>query len=66
MCIQTFRQYTCGCKKNEEYKQCAERLGTNVICTPVERVALDPSAHMCRNHMVKQGKDEMRRIVPRR
>jgi len=61
MCTQYYRLYTCGCKKEEEYKQCEERLGTNVKCSPMNWVPLDPSAHMCKKHMVKEGKDEMSR-----
>lgn len=62
MCTKMFRVYTCGCTKNEQFRQCDERLGTNVICTRIVRHPLDPSAHMCRAHMVKEGKDEMRRV----
>ncbi|KAL6229472.1 hypothetical protein BDW75DRAFT_97594 [Aspergillus navahoensis] len=61
MCIQYYRLYTCGCKKNEEFKQCNERLGTNVKCSPVRLEPLDPSVHMCAKHMMKPGKDEMHR-----
>jgi len=61
MCIQTYRLYTCGCKKPEEFKQCRERQGTNVKCTPTTREELAESLHMCSKHMVKVGKDEMRR-----
>lgn len=53
--------YTCGCKKFEEYRQCHPRQGTNVKCSPVEQVRLPDSAHMCTKHMVKPGKDEMKR-----
>lgn len=45
----------------EEFKQCDERFGTNVKCSPVKEEKLDPSVHMCARHMVKPGKDEMRR-----
>lgn len=61
MCKQMYRLYTCGCTKDEEFKQCVERQGTNVKCTPVKREPMDPSVHMCKKHMVKEGKDEMRR-----
>jgi len=30
MCIQYFRQYTCGHTRNEQFVQCAARRGTNV------------------------------------
>ena len=53
--------YTCGCKKYEEFRQCTERQGTNVKCSPVSPNKLDDSLHMCPRHMVKPGKDEMRR-----
>lgn len=36
-------------------------LGTNVKCTPMTKVDLPDSGHMCSKHMVKQGKDEMHR-----
>jgi hypothetical protein len=55
MCKQMYRTYSCGCTKEEEFKQCAERLGTNVKCHPVVREPLSPSSHMCKSHMVKQG-----------
>ena len=61
MCTQDYRMYTCGCKKLEEFRQCEARLGTNVRCNPVVQNPLDPSVHMCSRHMVKPGKDEMRR-----
>jgi hypothetical protein len=56
MCEQDYRQYTCGCKKMEEYRQCSERLGTNVKCSPVTPVKLPDSQHMCTKHMVKPDK----------
>ncbi|KAI0837091.1 hypothetical protein F5Y06DRAFT_91836 [Hypoxylon sp. FL0890] len=61
MCKQYYRMYTCGCKKEEEFKQCDERLGTNVKCSRIRWEELPVSAHMCKKHMVKQGKDEMHR-----
>jgi hypothetical protein len=61
MCTQDYRMYTCGCKKLEEFRQCAERDGTNVKCSPVVQNRLADSVHMCSKHMVKPGKDEMRR-----
>ncbi|KAL4891354.1 hypothetical protein BDV59DRAFT_182301 [Aspergillus ambiguus] len=61
MCTQYYRMYTCGCRKTEEFKQCEERQGTNVKCSPVKWEPLDPSVHMCARHMVKPGKDEMHR-----
>ncbi|KAK4159216.1 hypothetical protein QBC43DRAFT_304845 [Cladorrhinum sp. PSN259] len=60
MCVQTYRVYTCGCKKPEEFKQCEARLGTNVKCTPVTREDRLSSPHMCSTHMVKQGAHGMR------
>ncbi|KAF2257522.1 hypothetical protein CC78DRAFT_483662 [Lojkania enalia] len=53
--------YTCGCKKLEEFRQCQPRVGTNVKCSPVTQTRLPDSVHMCSRHMVKPGKDEMRR-----
>lgn len=61
MCVQTYRLYTCGCKKPEEFIQCPARLGTNVKCTPVTKDNPSESMHICSKHMVKEGKDEMRR-----
>lgn len=61
MCVLEVRKYTCGCTKNEEFRQCEARRGTNVKCTPVRKVDLLDSSHMCINHMVKVGKDEMHR-----
>ena len=61
MCEQDFRRYTCGCKKYEEFRQCAARAGTNVKCNPVSQIELPQSLHMCTRHMVKPGKDEMHR-----
>ncbi|KAF2135472.1 uncharacterized protein K452DRAFT_281471 [Aplosporella prunicola CBS 121167] len=63
MCIQDYRLYTCGCKKLEEFRQCAERQGTNVKCSPVTQQRLQDSVHMCSRHMVKPGKDEMQRQI---
>ncbi|QKX54495.1 uncharacterized protein TRUGW13939_01582 [Talaromyces rugulosus] len=61
MCTQFFRMYTCGCRKTEEFQQCPERFGTNVKCSPVRWTESGASLHMCIKHMVKPGKDEMRR-----
>ncbi len=61
MCEQDYRMYTCGCKKLEEFRQCEERQGTNVKCTPVKMTKVQDSVHMCSKHMVKEGKDEMHR-----
>ncbi|UPX20129.1 uncharacterized protein EKO05_0010373 [Ascochyta rabiei] len=51
MCEQDYRYYTCGCRKWEEFRQ----------CEPVTLIRLVDSSHMCKTHMVKPGKDEMRR-----
>lgn len=37
MCIQTYRVYSCGCKRPEQFIQCAARRGTHVKCTPVTK-----------------------------
>lgn len=42
MCMQYYRIYTCGCRKEEEYKQCEDRLGTNVKCDRMTWEPLDP------------------------
>ncbi|KAK4140986.1 uncharacterized protein C8A04DRAFT_31421 [Dichotomopilus funicola] len=59
MCIIYMREYTCGCEEEEEFVQCEKRLGTNVRCDPVREIARPASMHMCRHHMVREGKDEM-------
>jgi hypothetical protein len=59
MCVQYYREYTCGCEEDEEFVQCDKRLGTNVRCDPVRPRPLPKAVHMCRMHMVNEGKDEM-------
>jgi hypothetical protein len=59
MCTQDYRVYTCGCKKDEEYRQCAAKFGTNEICTPMVKNKLESATHMCITHMVPAGKDKM-------
>lgn len=59
MCIQYYREYTCGCEEEEEFVQCDKRLGTNVRCDPVRQKPLPAAVHMCVRHMVQEGKDEM-------
>ena len=59
MCIQFYREYTCGCIKKEEFVQCEKRLGSNVRCDPVRQMPLPGALHMCIRHMVREGKDEM-------
>lgn len=61
MCKIPVRAYTCGCIKTEKFQQCDTRAGTNVPCHPIVKDHLDQSLHMCYAHMVKPGKDEMRR-----
>ncbi|CZT52446.1 uncharacterized protein RSE6_13782 [Rhynchosporium secalis] len=61
MCVQTYRKYSCGCRKPEEFKQCLARQGTNVKCRPITKEDLAESVHMCSKHMVNPGKDEMHR-----
>lgn len=61
MCIQEYREYTCGCKQNTDFKQCVARLGTNVRCDPVTRVPLGVSLHIYKKHTVEPGKDAMHR-----
>ncbi|KAL4778849.1 hypothetical protein BJX76DRAFT_342307 [Aspergillus varians] len=53
MCTQFYRIYSCGCKKPEQFKQCDERLGTNVKCDPITSEPLPESDHMCARHMVR-------------
>ncbi|KAK4172009.1 hypothetical protein QBC36DRAFT_150357, partial [Triangularia setosa] len=52
----TYHNYTCGCKKPEELKQCAARQGTSVKCNPATNEFLPDSVHMCSKRMVRGGK----------
>lgn len=61
MCKQMYIKYTCGCEKNGEYKQCDERIGTNVKCKPLPREKEKDSGHMCAAHMTTPGNDVMHR-----
>ncbi|KAL2173547.1 uncharacterized protein P884DRAFT_264901 [Thermothelomyces heterothallicus CBS 202.75] len=53
MCTSKFIKYTCGCKKEMEFVQCAERQGTNVKCDPVRKEWARDSANYCSRHLVK-------------
>jgi hypothetical protein len=59
MCTQDYRVYTCGCKKDERFHQCADKSGINEKCTPMAKNKLENATHMCVQHMVKAGKDKM-------
>ena len=52
MCIIETHKYSCGCKRNGEFKQCEKRSGTNVKCSPVTQVARPDILHYCAMHMV--------------
>jgi hypothetical protein len=52
MCHRDMIKYTCGCVKEMEFFQCAERQGTNVKCMPVEKVLKREAANYCPNHLV--------------
>ncbi|KAF2651897.1 hypothetical protein K491DRAFT_696042, partial [Lophiostoma macrostomum CBS 122681] len=53
MCTSKFIKYTCGCKKEMEIFQCAERQGTNVKCHPVTEEWGKDSTNYCSQHLVK-------------
>lgn len=36
MCSQAYTLYTCGCKMESEFKQCEEKLGTDLMCHKLE------------------------------
>ena len=59
MCEQDYRQYSCGCKREGEFRQCTARAGTNVKCDPVTPNDPVRANHMCVRHMVYPGNDEM-------
>lgn len=52
MCTSFYIQYTCGCRKEMEFVQCAERQGTNVKCKPVRKEPGKDSTNYCRGHLV--------------
>ncbi|KAF2663981.1 hypothetical protein BT63DRAFT_116899 [Microthyrium microscopicum] len=60
-CEILIHKYSCGCTKNEEFKQCDARAGTNVRCSPTTKESFPESTHMCFMHMVKPGIDKMSR-----
>ena len=55
MCIQFYREYMCGCKKDEEFCQCAARYGSNVACAEIERTEIYKANNLCRDHCVTAG-----------
>ncbi|KEQ88986.1 hypothetical protein M438DRAFT_265201 [Aureobasidium pullulans EXF-150] len=61
MCVEKIRYFSCGCKKSQGFNQCIARQGTTFKCAPMVKERLPDSSHMCIAHMVKPGKDEMRR-----
>lgn len=61
MCVDKVRHYSCECMQIASFEQCQEHRGTNVRCDPVRRERLPDATHMCKKHMVKPGKDELRR-----
>ncbi|KAF2149012.1 hypothetical protein K461DRAFT_271589 [Myriangium duriaei CBS 260.36] len=63
MCIQHYREYTCGCQLATEFEQCRLRHGTNVKCegSGLRQQTDSKSFHMCSKHLVAPGKDEMSR-----
>lgn len=52
MCEWKQIRYTCGCVKNMEFVQCAERRGTNVKCKPIRKRVKRASANYCPGHLV--------------
>ncbi|KEQ90391.1 hypothetical protein AUEXF2481DRAFT_571007 [Aureobasidium subglaciale EXF-2481] len=65
MCTLLMHNYTCGCKREGQYIQSAERHGSNVKCDSINKEQMPPSLHMCIQHMIKPGKAEMHRPVER-
>lgn len=55
--VKVAEYHTCGDKKELQFRQCAARLGSNVVCSPVTQNRLPDSKHICRRHMVKPNKD---------
>lgn len=53
MCTSKFIKYTCGCKKEMEFIQCAERQGTNVKFRPVTKQWGKNSTNYRSRHLVK-------------
>lgn len=52
MCDSKYIQYTCGCKKETEFVQCDDRLGTNVRCHPLKKVLAKRAENFCSGHLV--------------
>lgn len=53
MCHTKFIAYSCGCKTQSEFVQCAERQGTNLKCHPLGAGEVRQSGHYCANHLVR-------------
>jgi len=53
MCTSKYFKYTCGCKKEMEFIQCQERVGTNAKCHPIIKVWGKDSTYYCSRHLVK-------------
>jgi hypothetical protein len=52
MCTSHYVTYTCGCKKEMLFEQCAERRGTIVKCNPVVKVLGKEAENYCQGHLV--------------
>ncbi|KAK0200891.1 hypothetical protein DFS33DRAFT_1355746 [Desarmillaria ectypa] len=55
MCTQQILKYTCGCKHNGAFQQCAERTGTNVRCEEISN-EIDNIDNYCKEHTVSSTK----------
>lgn len=53
MCESQYLKYTCGCKREMEFVQCAARQGTNVKCHPIIKRWVKDSTNYCSRHLVK-------------
>lgn len=69
MCTSWVITYTCGCQRDLEFEQCAERQGTNVKCSPIIKDRRKTSANHCSQHLVKPDasvkyKDQAGDVMP--
>ncbi|KAK8211803.1 hypothetical protein IWZ01DRAFT_246825 [Phyllosticta capitalensis] len=55
MCTSKLIKYTCGCQKEMEFVQCAQRQGTNVKCDPITPQLEKNSTHYCPKHLVEEA-----------
>ncbi|KAF2747865.1 hypothetical protein M011DRAFT_467455 [Sporormia fimetaria CBS 119925] len=53
MCTSKMIKYTCGCKYEMEFEQCAKRQGTNVKCDPITKEFGKDGENYCPKHLVE-------------